>query len=159
MLALLSMLGGGVFRLIPFLVDFFKQKNDADHEYRMAQLQLQIDQARATQQIDLAHAQADIASSAGEMQAWVEALKGQGTPSGVPWVDAVSATVRPFLTYYWCVGLYGGAKLLQMIVAVQAHTPLAQLVPILTTEYDQSVISSMLAFWFVDRALRKITGK
>jgi hypothetical protein len=93
------------------------------------------------------------------MQAWVEALKGQGTPSGVPWVDAVSATVRPFLTYYWCVGLYGGAKLLQMIVAVQAHTPLAQLVPILTTEYDQSVISSMLAFWFVDRALRKITGK
>jgi hypothetical protein len=153
------MLGGGIFRLVPFIVDFFKQKQDADHEYRMSQLQLQIDQARATQAIDLAHAQADIATNAGELAAWTEALKAQGAPSGVAWVDAVSATVRPFLTYWWCVGLYGSAKLIQVVVAFQSHAALAQFVPILVTEFDQQVIASILAFWFVDRALRKMGGK
>jgi hypothetical protein len=159
MLTLLSMLGGGLFRLIPFVVDFFKQKQDAEHEFRMTQLQLEIDKARATQAVDLANAQAAIATNAGEMQAWVEALKGQGAKTGVAWVDAISATVRPFLTYYWCIGLYGGAKVLQVIVAWQAHVPLEQLVPILVTGFDQQVIGSMLSFWFVDRALRHMAGK
>jgi hypothetical protein len=158
-LTLLSMLGGGLFRLVPFLVDFFKAKHDAEHEYRMTELQLKIDQARATQQIDLAHAQAEIAASAGEMQALVDTIKAQGTPTGVGWVDALSATVRPFLTYYWCIGLYGSAKVIQVLVAYQAHTPLAGFVAILITEFDQQVIGSMLAFWFVDRALRKMSGK
>jgi hypothetical protein len=159
MLTLLSMLGGGLARLVPFLIDFFKQRQEAEHEYRMTQLQLQIDQARAAQQIDLAHAQAEIAAAAGEMQAWGEAIKAQGQPSGVGWVDAVSATVRPFLTYYWCVLLYGSAKVIQIIVAFQANTPLAGFVPVLITEFDQAVIGSMLSFWFVDRALRTMSGR
>ena len=159
MLTLLSMLSGGLFRFLPFIVDFFKSKQDADHEYRMTQLQLQIDQARAAQQIDLAHAQAEIASAAGEMQAWGTAIAGQSAKTGIGWVDAVSATVRPFLTYYWCVGLYGSAKVIQVLVAWQAHTPLAGYLPILVTEFDQSVIASMLSFWFVDRAIKHMQGK
>jgi hypothetical protein len=159
MLEVLSMLGGGVLRLIPFLVDLFKQKQDAEHEYRMTQLQLQIDQARATQQIDLAHAQAAIASAQGEMDAWASAIKAEGTKTGIGWVDAISATVRPVLTYYWCVGLYGAGKVLQVVVAWQAHSGLADYVPIVITEFDRSVIGSTLAFWFVDRALRKMQGR
>lgn len=159
MITLLSMLGGGLFRLIPFFVDFFKQKQDAEHEYRMTELQLKIDQARAAQQIDLAHAQAEITTAAGEMQAWADAIKGQSTSTGVGWVDAISATVRPFLTYYWCCALYGSAKVIQVMVAYQGNAPLAAYIPILITEFDQQVISSMLAFWFVDRSLRKMSGK
>lgn len=159
MLTLLSMLGGGLLRLIPFFVDFFKQKQDGDHEYRMTQLQLQIDQARATQQIDLAHAQAEIAANAGEMAAWADAIKGESGKTGIGWIDALSASVRPVLTYYWVIGLYGSAKVIQVLVAVQANTPLAGYVPILITEFDQTVIGSMLSFWFVDRALRKMSGR
>jgi hypothetical protein len=159
MLELLAMLGGGLFRLVPFVVDFFKARADAEHEHRMAQLQLEIDRARAAQQIDLAHAQAGIVAAAGEMEAWAAAIKSQGAPTGVGWVDAISATVRPFLTYYWCVGLYGSAKAIQIAVALQAQTPLAALVPVLVTDFDRTVIGSMLAFWFVDRALRKLDGK
>jgi hypothetical protein len=153
------MLGGGVFRLIPFIVDFFKQKQDQAHELAMTELQLKIDQARAQQALDLAHAQADIALNQGEMEAWRGAVEAQGRSTGLAWVDAVSATVRPFLTYYWCIGLYGSAKLIQVIVAASAHEPLAAYVPILITEFDRSVIGSVLAFWFVDRTLRKSYGK
>ena len=156
MIELLGLLGGGLFRLLPEVIKLFTAKRDADHEYRMTELQLKIDQARATQAIDLAHAQAEIASAAGEMQAWAEAMRGQGTPSGVPWVDAVSSTVRPFLTYWWCVVLYSGAKLIGIAVAVQAAAPLGTLAPLLVTEFDRTVIASMLAFWFVDRSLRKL---
>jgi hypothetical protein len=159
MLALISMFGGGLLRLIPFFVDFFKQKHDAEHEYRMTALQLQIDQARANQQLDLAHAQAAIAASAGELAAWADGVKAQSVKTGIGWVDALSASVRPILTYYWVVGLYGSAKIIQVVVAVDAHTPLAGFLPILITEFDQQVIGSMLSFWFVDRALRKMDGK
>lgn len=155
MIEVIAMLGGGLMRLIPFLVDFFKGKTEAAHEYRMAELQLKIDQARASQQIDLAHAQATIAANAGEMSAWAEALRAESSRTGIKFVDWISATVRPILTYYWCIGLYGSAKVIQVIVAWQAKAPLEQFVPILTTEFDRSVIGSMLAFWFVDRALRR----
>lgn len=159
MIELLSLLGGGVLRLIPFVVDLFKQRQDAEHEYRMTQLQLEVDKARAAQQIDLAHAQAAIAASAGELAAWGDAIKAEGQRTGIGWIDALSASVRPVLTYYWTVGLYGGAKLIQVIVAVQSGTPLAGYLPILVTDFDQAVIGSMLSFWFVDRALRKMGSR
>jgi hypothetical protein len=158
MLELLGMLGGGVFRLVPFIVEFFKAKADQSHELEMSRLQLQIDQARAGQALDLAHAQAGIAINQGEMDAWKAAIEAQGKPSGVRWVDALSSSVRPILTYYWCVGLYGGSKVLMVVVAWMERAALSAYVPILITEFDRGVIGSILGFWFVDRAL-KAAGK
>lgn len=155
MLEILSLIIGGVLRLAPEALGLWKARKDADHEYRMTQLQLEVDKARAQQALDLAHAQAEIAANAGEMQAWADAIRGQAQPSGVGWVDAVSATVRPFLTYWWCLVLYTAAKAITVAVALQSNPRLADLVPILVTEFDRRVIGSMLAFWFVDRSLRR----
>jgi preprotein translocase subunit SecF len=158
MLTLLSMLGGGLLRLIPFLADIFKQHTDQVHELAMTQVQLQIDQARASQAIDLAHAQASIAASAGEMAAWSAAIDGQSKPTGVGWADALSASVRPVLTYWWCLALYTAAKVVAIMVAWRAGTPLAAFAAILVTEFDTAIIGSIFSFWFVDRAIRKQTG-
>ncbi len=158
MLTLISMLGGGLLRLIPFLADLFKQRSDQSHELAMTQLQLQIDQAHATQAIDLAHAQASIAASAGEMAAWSEAIEGQSTVTGAGWVDALDASVRPVLTYWWCLALYTAAKVVAIMVAWRAGTPLAAFAAILVTEFDTAIIGSIFSFWFVDRAIRKQTG-
>lgn len=154
-LSLLGMLGGGLMRLIPFVVDFFKGKADADHEYRMAQLQLEIDRARATQAIDLANVQAGIAQGQGELAAWADAIKGQAEKTGNSWADGMSASVRPVLTYWWCLVLYTAAKVCTIAVAWQAHPTIATLSPLLVTDFDQAVISSILSFWFVDRAIRR----
>jgi hypothetical protein len=67
----------------------------------MTQLQLDIDKARASQAIDLVHAQGEAAQAAGEMQAYVEAIKGQSTMTGVPFIDALNQSVRPVITYWW----------------------------------------------------------
>jgi hypothetical protein len=155
MFELLGMLGGGVFRLIPFIVDLFKAKGDRDHEYRMTQLQLEIDKARAGKQIDLAHAQAEIAANTAEMSAMVEAIKAQAAPTGIKWVDALNSSVRPILTYWWCLGLYTVHKGILVYVALVTNQALTVIAPILMNDFDRGVVGSIFGFWFVDRALRK----
>lgn len=146
---------GGLLRLLPEAMKIFTAKRDADHEYRMTLLQLEIDKARADQQIDLVHAQGAIAADTAEMAAVVQALKAQGAASGVGWVDALSASVRPVLTFWWCLGLYTAYKAMTVAVALRAEAGLETLAPVLVTDFDQAVIGSIVSFWFVDRSLRR----
>jgi len=155
MIELLSLLFGGLLRLAPELIGFFKQKRDQEHELRMTTLQLDIDKARAQQALDLAHAQHAQAMDKADMEALISAIGAQATPSGIRWIDALSSSVRPVLTYWWCVGLYTTAKGITINVALQASVRLGDLAPMLVTDFDRTVIGSMLAFWFVDRSLRR----
>lgn len=159
MLEMITLLGGGLMRLLPFLVDFFKQRQDADHEYRMTQLQLEIDKARASQQLDLAHVQGQIAADAADQQGLIDALKGQMQPSGVKWADALSASFRPIAAFWWCIVLYSAAKIVHIVVAFQAGASLAEFSSLLMTPFDRQVIGSILGFWFADRAIRKTDGR
>lgn len=158
---LLSLFGGGLGGLLRFIPEIFKlftEKSDRDHEYRMTTLQLEIDKARAGQQIDLVHAQGDMAVQAGEMQAYIEAIKGQSTPSGVAWVDALSASVRPVVTYWWLI-LFTAYKA-ATIVAVCLHwQSLDDFIVKLWTPQDAGILAMILGFWFVDRSMRKNSGK
>jgi hypothetical protein len=158
---LLSLFGGGLGGLLRFVPEIFKlftEKGDRDHEYRMTQLQLQIDQARATQQIDLTHVQGDMAAQAGELQAYIEAIKGQAAPTGVAWVDALNASVRPVITYWW-MSLFTVYKIATIVAAVNAWTNLDDFLGKLWTAQDAGILSLILGFWFVDRAFRKNSGK
>ena len=155
MLELLSLVVGGVFRLLPEGLKILSARRDADHEYRMTELQLKIDQARAAQALDLVHAQGAAAADTAELQAWAEAVKGQSTGIGVRWVDALSATVRPVLTYWWCLVLYSTHKAVLIGVGLGERLGMAQLAPVLLTDFDRSVVASIIGFWFTDRALRR----
>lgn len=155
MFELLSLIFGGLLRLAPEVIKIFGAKEDHAHERAMTTLQLQIDQARATQALDMAHAQAAIAADAADMAALVESVKAQAVPSGVKWIDALSSSVRPVLTYWWCLVLYTSAKVCGLVVAVQSHATLQQIMPLLVGDFDRMVIGSIFSFWFMDRALRK----
>lgn len=172
---LLSLFGGGLGGLLRFVPEIFKlftESKDREHEYKMTELQLQIDKARAEQAIDLVHAQGDVATQAGEMQAYIEALKGQGKMSGVPWVDALNQSVRPVVTYWW-MSLLTIYKIVIMIVAtieLYAAMKVAQGIvgfgPALTTYADRvwtpgdaGILAMILGFWFVDRSIRKQQGR
>lgn len=157
--ALLSFLGSGILRLLPELFTLFKEKKDADHEFRMAQLQLEIDKARATQQLDLAHVNAEISLNQAEATGLIEALKAQGQPTGIKFVDALNALVRPILTYYWCIVMYTAWKATIIYQAIDSKVPFVQMAPVIMTEFDLNVVSSIIGFWFVDRAIRKGKGQ
>jgi hypothetical protein len=155
MLELLSLIAGGVFRLLPEGLKLVSARRDADHEYRMTELQLRIDQARAAKTLDLVHAQGAAAADSAELRAWAEALRGQGAPTGLKWVDALSSTVRPVLTYWWCLVLYTVHKAVLVGVGLGERLGLAQLAPVVLTDFDRSVVASIIGFWFTDRALRR----
>ena len=158
---LLSLLGGGLgglLRFVPEILKLFTDQRDRDHEYRMTQLQLDIDKARACQAIDLVHAQGESAQLAGEMQAYVEAIKGQGQMSGVPWLDALNQSVRPVITYWW-MALFSVYKIATIVAAARAFTTLEAFIDRLWTVQDAATLSLIIGFWFVDRAIRRQQGR
>lgn len=157
LMTILSLLGGGlggVMRLVPEILKMFTAKQDRAHEYKMTALQLEIDKARASQAIDLVHAQGAVAEAAGEMQAYIEAIKGQSVMSGVKWIDGLNQSVRPVCTYWWML-LFTTYKIATIWAGCLAWTTLDDFVLKLWTAQDAGVLSMILGFWFVDRSIRK----
>lgn len=180
MLELFSLIFGGALRLAPELIKVFTAGKEADHEYRMSKLQLDIDQARAKQQIDLVNAQSEAdlnklnAQSTADLkilqqQALKEAdasdaallstaIQAQSKTTGIPWIDALSSSVRPVLTYWWCLGLYTAYKACLVISLYIGNATWREFAGTLVTEFDQMIIASIFSFWFVDRSIRKSKG-
>ena len=155
--SLLTLLGGslgGLLRFAPEVLKLFSDQKDRDHEFRMTQLQLDIDKARAGQAIDLVHAQGDMAEQAGMMQAYVEAIKGQGRMTGNKAIDALNQSVRPVVTYWWML-LFTTYKLCTIGAAIFAWTTFGDFLDKLWTAQDAGILSMILGFWFVDRSIRK----
>jgi hypothetical protein len=69
-------------------------------------------------------------------------------------LNGINVSVRPFLTYWWCIVLHTGNKVLLAYIAIAEKTPLAELSAIIYTDFDRGVVGSIIGFWFVDRALR-----
>jgi len=74
----------------------------------------------------------------------------QGRPSGVNWVDALSASVRPVITY-WFMGLYCAAKTAAFAAAVTAGAAWGEAILHAWTEADQALWAGVLNFWFLGR--------
>lgn len=158
---ILTLLGGGLgglLRFVPEIIKLFTDQRDRDHEYRMTRLQLDIDKARAAQAIDLVHAQGEVATAAGELQAYIDAIRGQSQLSGVRWVDAMNQAVRPVVTYWWML-LFTVYKVATLVAASHAWTNLDDFLVKLWTAQDAGVLSMILGFWFVDRAIRRQQGR
>lgn len=154
MFELLSLLGGGVLRLFPSVLDFFSKKRDLEHELKLLDRQMDLEKLRwqfKSEEIRLV-------SEAATEASWAAALpKAQEQiTTGIRWVDAINASVRPVLTYWWCLGLYSAYKFITVVVAIEGGAGLLETAGVLVTEFDRSVIGSIIGFWFLDRALRKL---
>jgi hypothetical protein len=148
-----SLLGGslgGLLRLVPEVIKFFTDKNERDHEFRMTQLQLDIDKARSAEAIDLVHAQGDIATQTAQIQAYIEAVKGQAQLTGVAFIDALNMLVRPALTYWWMI-LFTVYKACVFLMAWYSFTNIQTFISVIWTSDDWGVLSMLLSFWFVGR--------
>lgn len=160
MLTLLGTLFGGLFRLAPEAIKFVDKKNERAHEISMFDLQLKADTLKGAQAQRLEEIKGENAATIGELQAMVEAVKAQGVATGVKWVDAISATVRPFLTYWWAVILYTASMAAEFYgLVVVSQQPMWSSMAQIFGPDEKAIAASMISFWFVDRAIRKMTGK
>ena len=117
----LSTLGGGllggVMRFAPEVLKFFSSKRDQAHELAMLDREMQFATLRGEQEMR----RVDAAMSIAELAAMGEALKEQGeTARSAGWfVAALSALVRPIVTY-WFVILFSTVKIVGMSMAIDA---------------------------------------
>jgi hypothetical protein len=165
---LLGFIFGGLFRLLPKGLELWDKKNERQHEREMLQLQMQADEKRAQLQMQSMEKQGEIQQQLAEIQALIEATRAQAQTfqkTGNRWIDAalalaevISATVRPVLTYWYCVAAYGAYKVAGYYLILSAGSDWKNAITTLWTPQDHAVMLSIVGFWFVDRAIRKREG-
>ena len=149
--ALISFLGGSVFRMIwGELSSFFNKKQDHEHELAMMQAQAAFED-RAHQRnlenlrlqnelgVRMVEVQRDTAIAQGDADAFTEAMKNAFKPTGNWFIDAWNGGIRPMYAtisaFLWVLKLHSqGYKM---------------------DEFDVSLVAVIVGFFFSDRSLRR----
>lgn len=155
MLELISVLGGALIRFLPSLMSFFEKKQDNAHELALLEKNLALEKQRGLNRETEIAAMTNQAVEANWSTGLVEALKAQTQVTGDKWLDRLNVSVRPVLTYWWCIVMYTAGKMVLIYSAFDNNAPLLQFYSILLEDFDRGVVGSIVGFWFVDRALRK----
>jgi hypothetical protein len=100
-------------------------------------------------------AAAESAWNIGAIEALKEAVAAQGQRTGVGWADALSASVRPVITY-WFMGLYCSAKTAAFAAAVTAGAGWGEAILHAWTDADQALWAGVLNFWFLGRVFDRV---
>lgn len=156
---LLGTLFGGLFRMAPEVLKWMDRKDERAHELAMFDKQLEADKMKGDQQLAQINAQADASIGAAEIQAIIEATKAQATQTGIKWVDALNALVRPLLAMQWLILLWPAVIVAGFALAIQHGTdPLVALRSVFGVD-EKAMAASVASFWLVDRSLRKMFGR
>lgn len=152
---LLGGLLGGAFRLAPEILKWLDRKGERGHELAMQDKALEFEKLRGAQRMAEIGSAADAAWNTGAIEALEEAVAAQGHQSGVRWADALSASVRPVITY-WFMGLYCAAKTAAFAAAVSAGVGWGEAILHAWTEADQALWAGVLNFWFLGRVFDRV---
>ena len=152
---LLGGLLGGAFRLAPEILKWLDRKGERGHELAMQDKALEFEKLRGAQRMAEIGASADAAWNSGAIEALKEAVAAQGRPTGVRWVDALSTSVRPVITY-WFMALYCAAKAAAFAAAVTAGTGSGTAILQAWTDADQALWAGVLNFWFLGRVFDRV---
>ena len=156
---LLGTLFGGLFRMAPEVLKWMDRKDERAHELAMFDKQLEADKLKGDQQLAQINAQADANIGAAEIQAIIEATKAQAVQTGIRWVDALNALVRPLLAMQWLILLWPAVIVAGFALAIQHGTdPLVALKAAFGVD-EKAMAASVASFWLVDRSLRKMFGR
>lgn len=156
---LVGTLFGGLFRLAPEVLKWLDRKDERKHELSMFDKQLAADRIKLDASQKLAETQAEERIGMAEIQALIEATKAQAVPTGIRWVDALNALVRPLLAFQWLIFLWPAVIVAGFALAVQAGAdPLVALKAAFGVD-EKTMATSVASFWLVDRALRKLSGR
>lgn len=139
---------GGIFRIAPEVLKWLDRRGERAHELSMLQAEMEFAKIRG----EIAMRQAEAVMTTAELDAMSEALKEQGQTARKAgrFVAAVSALVRPLVTY-WFVALYSAVKILSMVLAIEQGGDWKQIVVSSWNESDMGMLMLVLTFWFVGR--------
>jgi hypothetical protein len=152
---LIGSLGGGILRMVPEILNWMDRNNARKHELKMQDAAYKFEHLRGAQRMNELGAQNQIALDTGGLAALVTGIKAQGEKTGIGWVDAINSTVRPFLTYWWCVVLMTVAKISQFIILKGQGMNNVESIGMLWGTNEITMVAGIMNFWFLDRVIRK----
>lgn len=146
---LLGSLLGGVFRIVPEILKWIDKKNEREHELKM--LQAEMDFARIRGEIEMHRVDTMALATEAESMGIALAEQGETARSAGKFVAALSALVRPLVTY-WFVILYSLVKISVIIEAFKTsdNNWREVLINCWNTD-DMAMLMLVLTFWFVGR--------
>ena len=150
--AVLSFLGGSAFRMVWGEVSaYFVKRQEHSQEVERMKLQAELDDKAHARNIESLRLQselgikeiqvkADADVSIEEAVAFTEAIKQSYKPTGISWVDAWNATIRP--QYAEVALILWGLKLYQQSFVMDS--------------FDIGLMAVIAGYFFADRTLRRI---
>lgn len=151
-------LSGGLLRLAPEALKFFDRKNERKHELALQDGQLKLLQVQGNTRLEEVRTQSEATQAATALEALRDTLKAQAAPTGVKWVDALNASVRPVWTYYVLL-TWGTVKVVDVIFAISRNLPWEQIRPAVWGADEAAMLATLATFWFLDRVIRKQQGR
>lgn len=150
--AVLSFLGGSAFRMIWGEVSaFFVRKQEHAQEVERMRLQSELDdkahirnlealRVQAELGVKTIQVQADADVAVQEAEAFTEAIRQSYKPSGIAWIDAWNASIRP--QYAEVALILWGLKLYQQSFVMDS--------------FDIGLMAVIAGYFFADRTLRRL---
>jgi hypothetical protein len=149
---LLGSIFGGIFRLAPEVLKFFDRKEDRKHELAMFQIQTDLEKMRGQNRIEERYVDHGIAQQQAIQAAFVQ--QGQDSKSSYKWVAALSALVRPLVTYILFL-MYVLVKFILVSHALSTGMPVVEVAQVYWTTDDFAMLMMILTFWFLGRPIEK----
>lgn len=155
-LTLIGSLLGGIFRLAPEVLKLFTQKSDNSHELAMVQAEMEFAKVRG----EIAMRQTEAVMTTAEMDAMKFAFQEQSeTSKAGGWlVAAISALVRPLVTYAFVI-FYFTVKICAYTIALKQGGEWKEVLVSMWNDDDMAVLSMILTFWFVGRVYERQNAK
>lgn len=148
---------GGVFRLVPEFLKAFDKKNERKHELDMFDRQCRLEEQRGAQKMAEIGAVRDLQVDTGVMSAFNAAIEQQTemvkATSG-SWVAALSASVRPVVTY-WVLALWTFIHTWYAYNAWATGSSADVVFKTMMSADFAALVAGTLNYWFLDRTLAK----
>jgi len=163
MLTAISGIFGGLLRIVPEILNYFKVKQEMKHELDMQEKAYQFQVLKGDQKIDEIGKQGEVDWDKGGLEALREAIKGQDTPlpmTGFKWVDiltaianVISKLIRPMITIQWVIILYPGVIVATFIISLQSNVGVLPALAAAFGPEEKALVAFIVDFWFVGRVL------
>ncbi|MBX2807865.1 MAG: hypothetical protein KTR20_04460 [Cellvibrionaceae bacterium] len=147
MLTLFGSLLGFLSSAFPDVLKLWRDRADRKHELAILDRQMEAQRQGHTQRLAEIEVQADIAES--------QALYTHASqPSGVLWVEALRASVRPVITYAFFI-LFATVKIAALLQLLDQGVGFTNGLIAIWDAETQALFAAVMSFWFGQRALQK----
>ena len=145
---------GGLLRMAPEVLKFFDRANERKHELAMLDREMEFARVKG----EIAMRQTEAAMTMAEMDTIGEAFKEQSRTAVAAgrWVAAISALVRPIITYMF-VGVYFAVKLAIYLLALEQGGNWKEVIQSVWGQDDVTILFMIVSFWFVGRVWERQT--